>query len=234
MVDTVVVPIMAAAAADHGKCHVFRRILTALTRTVALVYAAAAVYAIIETRILLSHSEPKLIDDVLFLPLLLCSPSSYEVDGNKYVVEVEEGYGGCQKMDFLINSCAVGLLFSVIASVFFVVVDLMARRKWGPFNTSSATGMGVFLFFILVQTGISTGALFEQIQYYVKFQETFVGSSGFSYNVKSFADTRILLAAVGLSFGTAILIFIDCVLHLSLRYGRTGKELGNVGGEDVV
>mmetsp|Transcript_42189 Transcript_42189/g.82777 ORF Transcript_42189/g.82777 Transcript_42189/m.82777 type:complete len:235 (-) Transcript_42189:205-909(-) len=234
MVDTVVVPIMAAAAADHGKFHCFRRILTALTRTVALVYAAAAVYAIIETRILLSNSEPILEDDVLFLPLLLCTPSSYYVDGTKISIEVEEGYGGCQKMDFLINSCAVGLLFSVIASVFFVVVDLMARRKWGPFNTSSATGMGVFLFFILVQTGISTGALVEQIQYYVKFQETFVGSSGFSYNVKSFADTKILLAAVGLSFGTAILIFIDCVLHLSLRYGRTGKELGNVRGEDVV
>jgi len=175
----------------------------------------------------LSHSEPTLIDDVLFLPLMLCTPSSYEVDGIKFAGEIEGGYVACQKMDFLVNSCAVGLLFSVIASVFFVVVDLMARRTWGHFNTHSATGMGVFLFFILVQTGISTGALVEQIQYYVKFQEELVGSSGYSYNVRSYADTKILLGTVGLSFGTAILISIDCVLHLCLRYRRTVKELGD-------
>jgi len=203
---------------EHGKCHIFRSIFTALTRAVALAYVALAVLATLDTRLLLQNSEITMSKNEILYPFELCTPSSFEVDGNTFGGGFQEGSTGCQKIDFLVNSCAAGLIFSAIASAFFVLIDCSARRKCcGPFNASGSYGTGILLFFILIQAGISVGALVEQIEFYVGYLNELSDITSSPYKVRSYANIPLLETTAIFALATALLTFIDAVLYLGCR-----------------
>jgi hypothetical protein len=118
-------------------------------------YSIIAIFGFLEARHLLGK-DYIYNDDTLFVPLVLCVPASIEIDGEIIAYDTGDGVEKCRQLDYLINAAAASLLFSFFASLLFFLVDLMARYQRGPFNRSSAAGMGLFLVFILLQASIST------------------------------------------------------------------------------
>jgi len=206
------------AAVNHGSCNVFRRIMTALTRLAALAYTIMAVFATMEILNLIFSSGAIQKDGFLFAPLKLCTSPSIDIDGPNGTIGIngteavlsmysEAAEEGCQNMYFIIYSCAVSLTLSGIASALYIFMDLMARHSCGGYITSSTSGMGMFLFFILVQAGISTGALAEHINMHVKFQkETFKD-----------AEYIFLWTTAILALSTAVLVIVDSAMHQCCR-----------------
>jgi hypothetical protein len=197
-------------------------------RITLLGYSIIAIFGFRETRQLIGE-DYRLQDDTLFVPLVLCVPASIEVDGTTVAYDASDGEK-CRQLDYLINAAAASLLFSILASILFLLVDLMARYKRGPFNMSSAAGMGLFLVFILLQAGISTGALVEQVNFWVQyFQHVVDVSDGqFGYDkVESYAKKSILITTAIWAFFCSFFIFVDAIVH------RCCQAPANVKTEDT-
>lgn len=209
-------------------------ILTAITRIITLGYVAAAVFAFLESRKLLSAKGDdayKLEGTTLYVPLVLCVPASIQIDGEIISTDASAGAGECRQLDYLINACASSLLFSAVGAMIYLWIDCMARYETGPFNMSAANGMALYFIFILTQAGICTGALVEQSRFWVRYFSDVIDKIGDSRitDAKSYANTWVLTAVAAAAMVTALVIFMDamvyrCYVQPSLRLERAEKE----------
>jgi hypothetical protein len=69
------------------------------------------------------------------------------------------------------------------------------------------------LVIILVQAGISTGALVEQNIYWVNYMQQYLDEEGFDATAKSYASTQILLSSTSCAFATAFLVLVDAIFY---------------------
>ena len=92
-------------------------------------------------------------------------------------------------------------------------MDILARYEKGPFNLSAVAGMGLYLIIILVQAGISTGALVEQNIYWVNYMQQYLDDEGFDATAKSYASTQILMGSAGFAFVAAFLVLVDTIFY---------------------
>jgi len=135
------------------------------------------------------------------------------------IIASSSSFETCRSVQYLINACSAALAFSAFASVLYLIVDLMARYKCGPINTSAAGGMGLFLVFILLQAAISMAALQEQTQYWVDYFEELVDDAQANHgdnnidNVESSADTWYWTVTSIAGLVTSALILIDWSVH---------------------
>ncbi len=179
---------------------------------VAAGYAALAFFTFLETRDLV-RSDGYQYDEateIVYVPLLLCAPPSVENDGSSFVISSDSN---CRDMNYLITAPFVCSACSAIACIFFVLMDILARYERGPFSMSAVAGMGLYLVIILVQAGISTGALVEQNIYWVNYMQEYLDEEGFDATAKSYASTQILLSSAGCAFVTAFLILVDAIVY---------------------
>lgn len=227
-----------SSTSSHGSA--LYAIFSSFTRLVVLGYAALAVFTFFEIRALLLNSKNgdssfEIDDGTLFVPLVLCFPSALEVDGfvivdstNKtspaFVEQVE-----CRQLDYLMSACAASLLFATAACVLFVFCDFLARLFCCPFDLNSSSGMAIFLMFILVQSGISIGALAEQNYFWVEHFQDVIEERELDLEVESYAHSIFLIGASLSSFGVAFLLLIDatcsrCCRHKDDADDRCTKE----------
>lgn len=144
----------------------------------------------------------------------------------------------------MINACVAGLLFASIASFVFVAIDFMARRNKGPFNMSTAAGMGLFLFFILLQSGIATGALVRQTSVYVDFNQAYLDQmatlndddyySNTDFTAESYGNIGILTATYVMAFFASGLIVIDAIFYRCCAGTRSEDHDVNDNTVDVI
>jgi len=193
-------------------CNIFTRICTVLTRIVAISYAVLAFFTFLEARDLAQSDGYQYDSDtgIVYVPLLLCAPPSVESDGTSFVISSDSN---CRDMNYLISAPFVCSACSAFACVFFVIMDVLARYEKGPFSMSAVAGMGLYLIIILVQAGISTGALVEQNIYWVNYMQEYLDKEGFDATAKSYASTQILLSSAGCAFVTAFLILVDSIFY---------------------
>mmetsp|Transcript_2392 Transcript_2392/g.3397 ORF Transcript_2392/g.3397 Transcript_2392/m.3397 type:complete len:292 (+) Transcript_2392:38-913(+) len=201
-------------------CRSIYKVVFYVTRLILLAYAVFGILSYFETRELLKSNEFMLDGTTLYFPLVLCIPNEISISGvgQEDVSSTASGVSGCEKLDFLINSTAAGLILSTVATVIFLIIDFMARRKRGPFNSSSAAGMMLYLTIILVQTGISVGALLEQNKFWTKTYELLLSGGGFFDNqgitkVESYANRNLLIVSVILAFVAAFFILLDTIIY---------------------
>lgn len=189
-------------------------IFTVFSRIVTTLFACLAFFAFFETQDILSgsssYADLKIVDDKFMIPLVLCFPKDMNMDD---LSDVSSGIK-CQQMDFLINACSASLLFGAVASVSYVIIDWLARNKRGPFNMSAAAGMGIFLFFILMMTGITTGALVEQNQLWVEVYQEILDAQEATHHLtaEAYGNLTLIMAAAIFAFAASILNMFDLVL----------------------
>jgi hypothetical protein len=167
-------------------------LLLTLTRLIVLGYIALAVFSLLEVRQLLNGSDNdgggyslESEDGGTFrVPLLLCIPSKLIlVEGDRSTIIISTASttaaSDCRELDYLVNACASSLLLSAVAALFWFVCDMTARCRrrsdgsgLGPLNKHTAAGMGLFLIFMLLQAGVSTGALVGQTKELVRSYES--------------------------------------------------------------
>jgi hypothetical protein len=213
---------MVVSSTTGDLCGALSKLTNLLMRISLLGYSALAVFGFLETRQLLQKDGVdayRYKDDTLFVPLVLCVPESIDIDGEILIMDTSAtSMDQCRQLDYLINACAISLLFSIAASILFLLVDCMARYQRGPFNMSSAAGMGLFLVFILLQAGISTGALVEQTYFWVQHFQGIVdetnnnGNLGFD-KVQSYANQTVLTSTALCAFGCSLVIFVHAMVY---------------------
>eukprot|EP00536_Pseudo-nitzschia_multiseries_P008647 jgi/Psemu1/20958/gm1.20958_g len=193
-------------------CNTFTKSCTIFTRVVAIAYATLAAFTFLEARDLARSDGYQYDTDtgIVYVPLLLCAPPSVENDGSSLIISSDNN---CRDMNYLVSAPFVCSACSAIACIFFVVMDVLARYEKGPFSMSAVAGMGLYLVVILVQSGISTGALVEQNLYWVNYMQEYLDEENFEATAKSYANTQILMGSTGFAFGTAVLILVDAILY---------------------
>jgi hypothetical protein len=199
--------------------HSVHAVFSSFVRLVVLGYTALAIFTFFEIRALLLKSKDgnsfEIDDGTLFVPLVLCFPSTLEVDGfvivdstnttsPAFVEQVE-----CRQLDYLMSACAASLLFAAAACVLFVFCDFLARIRCCPFDLNSSSGMAIFLTFILVQAGISIGALAEQNHFWVEHFKEVIKERDLDLEVESYAHSIFLIGSALSSFGVAFLVLLD-------------------------
>jgi len=182
-------------------CNTLTRICTIFTRIVITGYAVLASFTFLEALDLATSDSYHYDSDsgIVYVPLFLCAPPSIENN------EISFDNSNCRHLDYFICSAC-----STFACVFFVIMDIFARYKKGPFNMSTVAGMGLYLTIILVQAGFSTGALVEQNIYYINYLDD---KSEFDVNVESYANTKVFLSSACCAFVAAFLVVVDTILY---------------------
>ena len=193
-------------------CNTLTRICTIFTRVVAIAYATLAAFTFLEARDLATSDGYQYDSNtgIVYVPLLLCAPPSIEHDGSSFIISSDSN---CREMNYLVAAPFVCSACSSFACVFFVIMDILARYKKGPFSMSAVAGMGIYLVIILVQSGISTGALVEQNIYWVNYIQEYLDDEKFDGTAKSYANTQILVSSTACAFATAFLILVDAILY---------------------
>ena len=193
-------------------CNSFTLTCTIFTRIVAIGYAVLAFFTFLEARDLAQSNGYQFDEatEIVYVPLLLCAPPSVENDGSSFVISSDSN---CRDMNYLISAPFVCSACSAIACMFFVIMDILARYERGPFSKTAVAGMGLYLVIILVQAGISTGALVEQNLYWVNYMQEYLDREGFDATAKPYASTQILVSSAGCAFITAFFILVDAVLY---------------------
>mmetsp|Transcript_13834 Transcript_13834/g.32274 ORF Transcript_13834/g.32274 Transcript_13834/m.32274 type:complete len:266 (+) Transcript_13834:83-880(+) len=193
-------------------CNSFTRICTIITRVFAIGYAALAFFTFQEARDLARSNGYQYDSDegIVYVPLLLCAPPSVESDGSSFIISSDSN---CRGMKYLVSAPFVCSACSAFACLFFVIMDILARYEKGPFKMSAVAGMGSYLIIILIQAGITTGALVEQNIYWVNYMQEYLDGENFDATAKSYASTQILLGSAGFAFATAFLVLVDAILY---------------------
>ena len=201
--------------------------LCVIVRLVCLAYIGLCCWGFVEARKLLSGTY-ELKGDKLFIPLEVCRPSSISIDGNSNIVVDPNDSGSCSKMEYLVNACAMSMLFSAAAVLIYVIVDGMLRLGKGPFRKSTIAGMGLFLLFILLQTAVCVWALWSQARFWVDYFNDVYDAlgDGNDYGVKTVqthANITVLLLVGLLAVVTAAAVLLDAVMALMVL-GRPDRS----------
>jgi len=205
-------------------CNMFTRICTIFTRIVIIGYAILAAFTLLEARDLATSDGYYYDSDkgIVSVPLLLCAPPSIENDGSTFIISSDSG---CHSLTWLIGAPFICSACSIFACLFFVIMDILARYKKGPFSMSAVAGMGLYLIIILVQAGISTGALVEQSLYWVEYMQKYLDDNvEFHVTARSYANTNILLSSAGCAFVTAFFVLVDTILYRCNEKRQTAKK----------
>jgi len=208
-------------------------------RLLLLGYGALAVFAFFEIRALLRNSKSidsfQIDHGTLYVPMLLCFPSKLEVDGITLIDSINvtshayvEGVQ-CRQLDYIMIACASSLLFAAASCVLFVFCDFMARIVCCPFDLNSSSGMAIFVSFMLIQAGISVGALAEQNRFWVQHFKDIVYKLDVGLDVESYAHYFFLIGTALSSFGIAFLVIIDATCSRCCHH----KETASRGEEEV-
>lgn len=189
----------------------------AITRVLCLGYVVMAGFGFIEARQLLSGTY-ELRGSTLYIPLEICQPSSISVDGNTISTDATD-VGRCQTLDYLVNACAISLVFSAVAVLIYMVVDGLLRIGRGPFGKATVAGMGLFLLFILIQTTVCIYALWSQARFWTDYFNDVYDAldSANNYgidNVTTHGNSLILLVVGILAVVVAGAVLIDSIVML--------------------
>ena len=204
-------------------CNKFTRVCTIITRLFAIGYAVLAFFTFLEARDLARSNEYEYdsVEGIVYVPLLLCAPPSVKSEGSSFIISSDNN---CRGMKYLISAPFVCSACSAFACLFFVIMDILTRYGKGPFSMSAVAGMGLYLVVILVQAGITTGALVEQNIYWVNYMQEYLDGEKFDATAKSYASTKILLSSTGCAFATAFLVLADAILYRCNEKRQAAKE----------
>lgn len=171
-------------------------------------------FAVDETRQLLNDQYHQ-IGNVLYIPLLICRPDNIEVDGESIAFDANED--SCRNMKYLVNACALSLIFSMAATFTFMVFDILAFFNKGPFKkTKSVLGMGLFLIFILVQTAVCIWSVASEAQYWTNYFTEMIGDLGLDgvKTISTYGNFKIMYAAGVFTLANSGLLLVTALIGL--------------------
>lgn len=207
-------------------------VVNTVFRLSTLLFAIMAVFAFFETQAILAGSTSlddfTVIDDELMVPLILCFPKEFDVSGTSDSVSLNYDLSDgleCTQLDWMINACSASLLFGAIASVAYVIIDVMARRNMGPFNKSAAAGMGIFLFFLLMMTGITAGALVEQNSIWVDREQKYLDKLDSELTAAAYGNLTLIMASAIFAFFAAVFDLVDLLVTGCYRSDDTTNSI---------
>jgi hypothetical protein len=138
----------------------------------------------------------------------------------------------CRTPRFLVAGVLMSAGFSVVSSLVYLVVHVLLYFDYtwdGRLNRGMVNGMGIFLSFILLQTGLTMGALVNEKRFYQDTLDVLSESYDFGYDLKVYGRTGIMIAGVGSAFLLALV-----VLAYSTCFVPKGGGRGPVRGPDDV
>jgi len=177
------------------------------TRVISLSYVVLALFNVKNVRGLLK-TESSYDGDTYIIPLIQCTPEDIEIGSSTYSASLELS-DNCNTYSWLVNAAAAGLILSALGTVFFLVIDVMARRGKGPFGKSTALGMGMLLIFLLIQAGLSIGAIWREASFWVDSYQIIVEAADMKGKAKVHANVFALGACTLFAFFSAFFIFLD-------------------------
>eukprot|EP00977_Amphora_coffeiformis_P002120 scaffold407_cov168-Amphora_coffeaeformis.AAC.16 len=226
-----------------------------IARVLALATAAVAGFSMLTVRELL-EDEPDLDGTKLNMPILICMPADLGFGGGEAmgtnmtnmtneanatalaVTPLNLNYEDqCHSMKYHLHSVTFALGLAALALLIFIVVDLTARIGVGPFNRSTAAGMGLFSTFILFQAAASTGALLNEVKYWEDHYDDLVEEGwnvmGPDGNVVQISEVALygqgdddwpmlLIATLALMFMT-LLMFLEVMTMMCCFGGPTSQ-----------
>jgi len=209
---------------------------TCFTRLLSLSFIAVALLCLPQYQKMI---KAEFISDgeMLYVPLLYCEPDSFTIGTNTWTAaENTAGTGECISKDILVLATTGTLLITILALVIFMIVDLAARRNCCK-RTLSA-GMGLFLIFILLQSGLESLAVSRECMFwegvYQKIIDSVVNGGDESMTVrtaKTHGDWRFSAATSAIAFILAIFVLIDQIVCLCTANDGVEDNL-NVTNDD--
>ena len=158
-----------------------RHVARVIARVLALATAAVAGWSMLTVRDLL-EDEPELDGTKLTMPIMICMPVDLGFSGEAMTTDMTNTTSEtnttipmatplnyedqCHSMKYHLHAVTFALGLAGLALIIFIAVDAMARAGLGPFNRSTAAGMGLFSTFILFQAAASAGATLNEIKYW--------------------------------------------------------------------
>lgn len=158
-----------------------RHVARVIARVLALATAAVSGWAMLSVRELL-EDEPELDGTKLTMPILICMPVNLGFGGQAADTNVTSDETNatdttttamsfdyeehCHSMKYHLHAVTFALGLAALALIIFIVIESMARVGCGPFNRSTAAGMGLFSTFILFQAAASAGATLNEVKYW--------------------------------------------------------------------
>jgi len=205
--------------------------LLAVTRAVMLASAILGFYLVRPT--LKLNNDTLLYDpdtDTYTAPMLLCDFSSIEYNDSSITFDADNLK--CSTIDAMVIATVASLIFTSVATLFFIIVDTMSRRKMGPFNKSTVLGMGIFVVFLLAQTGFTTGALYFFVDFWQDVHKnSFESVYGESVNVTTYGNEPLLWWETGLLALSSVLVFIEGMFNVVCK--NCGSDIDSSAGVDL-
>lgn len=98
-------------------------------------------------------------------------------------------------------------------------------------NKQMARGMSLVLVFVLIQAGLTLGALYQEKREYQKTIDVIVESDGWPYgDAKVYGSGWIMMSTIVIAFGLSLLLFLEFVFWISQSGtdGATTKDTSDV------
>lgn len=192
---------------------------TCFTRLLSLAFITTAVLCLPEYQKMIS-TEFISDEEMLYVPLLYCEPDSFTLGDETWKAAANTtGTGECVSKDILVMATTGTLLITILALIIFMIVDLAARRNCCK-RTMSA-GMGLFLIFILLQSGLESLAVSRECMFwegvYQKIIDSVVEGGDQSLIVrtaKTHGDWRYSAATSVIAFVLSIFVLFDQIICL--------------------
>lgn len=217
-------------------------LLSAALVVARVVYVACIVVSLLafpEARKLLKPAWTEAADGgTLYAPLVLCEPSTIDVDGTVLTIDASQTEG-CFALDFLVNACAASLLLSAVGMVVYLAGDFWWRcsrpdHRWHLSRNATA---GFFLAVVYLQAGFCVGSLAKQADFWVgyisrtmqKLDEGDGAGTAFAYSsVTTYGSRTLLWIATGFSFLGTITLCLESAIGFCYR-GEESRRNHNDG-----
>lgn len=191
---------------------------TVLTRLISIAFITMSIFCLPEYKKMIAP-DFNLVNDILYVPLLYCEPDEFTVNGNTFTAPAgTPGIGECVAKDTMITAVAGTLCITIFALIIFMIVDFLARRDCC--KPTVAAGMGLFVIFILMQSGLEALAFARECMFWEDIYQqiidkviltdaTFTGR-----NAETHGNWKLCAGTAVMSFVLVFFVFIDGIIAL--------------------
>ena len=196
--------------------NLFASTVSAITRLACLGFVVVAGMTIPQAWDLLDEHLFNLEGNVMYVPIVLCGPSSITIENTQLNFNIDNTNEGCHTLQYFINASVASMFFSGAAILIFIIWDALSKYFTGPIaQTATVIGMGLVLIFILFQTAAVNYALYNECNYWedyymdrFKEAESSAVISGYTSNLDLSAIQEVQ------TYGNPFFFFLTCVMAL--------------------
>jgi hypothetical protein len=225
-------------------------LIIVLTRLTLLAFFIVSCITIPQLCKVANNADFELITDnttdtsALYVPLQICARRSARGDilqiDNTTTLSYSVPTETCESLDYLLKAAMMSFGFAMVACLFFLFFDMIARNGLdGPITLPAVRGMSLFLIFSLLQVTACGWTVAHQCEYWIEFyNEQFYGRNWITY-ISTFGDPFYFWLGGAFALAGACLLLFDSLLgfcgadKLSETKSKKKKENRNAAREET-